>query len=289
MTHRLSEHCRKEYNAMINKKFIPFLKSRDINHYDEITTPVLGDYQESLLLSGMKPQTVNNNLKPVQKVLEYLTRKGMIKLNPGRQLRYLPVQQGDKKARGCYDIDKLQGVFGKPWKDEKLFLLCMLIYTTGMRNSEIKRMCLSDIIHEHNFHFITIKESKTPNGIRTIPLHDFVYTKLVSYASKQDQTDSLFDIRSTTFSKANLELAQQLGMDKEQIKNENITFYSGRHFWKTLMNSEGLGEDIEEIFMGHKVSNDIAKRYNHRDRQGKERLYNKAKHMFSILELKMLR
>jgi hypothetical protein len=50
------------------------------------------------------------------------------------------------------------------------------------------------------------------------------------------------------------------------------------------MNSEELGEDVEEIFMGHKASNDVKKLYNHRDRQGKQRVIRKAKKIFSILD-----
>jgi hypothetical protein len=49
------------------------------------------------------------------------------------------------------------------------------------------------------------------------------------------------------------------------------------------MNSEDLG-DVEEVFMGHKVSTDVAKLYNHRDKQGKERFIKKAKKVFAILD-----
>jgi hypothetical protein len=70
---------------------------------------------------------------------------------------------------------------------------------------------------------------------------------------------------------------------KEELKKQNISFYSGRHFWKTLMNSGGLGDDIEEFFMGHKVS----KNYNHKDKQGREKLLEKAKEAFAILDKKL--
>jgi hypothetical protein len=50
------------------------------------------------------------------------------------------------------------------------------------------------------------------------------------------------------------------------------------------MNREGLGEDAEELFMGHKVSNDVAKRYNHKDKQGKELMLVKTRKVFAILD-----
>ena len=88
---------------------------------------------------------------------------------------------------------------------------------------------------------------------------------------------------SGIYKAAYLELAEHIGYSAEQLAKENITFYSGRHFWKTLMNSENLG-DVEEYFMGHKVGADVAKRYNHRDKQGKRKLLEKAKKVFTILD-----
>jgi integrase len=74
-----------------------------------------------------------------------------------------------------------------------------------------------------------------------------------------------------------------LGFDKDALDAQNITFYSGRHYWKTLVNAHDLG-DIEEYFMGHKVSKSVADRYNHRDKQGQKRLLAKAREVFKILD-----
>jgi hypothetical protein len=41
--------------------------------------------------------------------------------------------------------------------------------------------------------------------------------------------------------------------------------------------------------MGHKVSKDVAKRYNHLDKQGKEKLLEKAHEVFSILDRRLFR
>jgi hypothetical protein len=46
------------------------------------------------------------------------------------------------------------------------------------------------------------------------------------------------------------------------------------------MSAEGLGEDIEEIWMGHKVSGNAAKLYNHRDKQGRNRMTKKRDRFF---------
>ena len=115
--------------------------------------------------------------------------------------------------------------------------------------------------------------SDRPSSDDHTPLHEFVYRKITAYVKKAGKKggDLIFHIDgrktlgSNIYNEANAELAKYTGYSGEQLEKENITFYSGRHFWKTLMDSENLG-DVEEYFMGHKVSADVAKRYNHRDK-----------------------
>jgi integrase len=284
---RISERARREYQSIMTNKFIPFLKLEKITCFEQLTAISLHKFQDHLLAKKIKPQTVNNNVNAIRKVLASLTRKGIIQDNPGTKIKGIPVKYEDKKARGCYDLNKLNGVFNKKWKDDTSQLLCMLIYTTGMRNIEIKRMKFEDIDNIEGCYFIHIKNSKTRSGIRMVPLHNLVFQKLKAWLVKNKKTPQslLFDFHSAdVFGDAAAALRDQLGVSEEEAAAENITFYSGRHFWKTLMSAEGLGEDIEEIFMGHKVSHNVAKLYNHRDKQGKEMMAKKARQVFSILD-----
>jgi integrase len=96
-----------------------------------------------------------------------------------------------------------------------------------------------------------------------------VYKKLEAYAAGEEDDKCIFSgVNNEVFMKANIELARRLKVGEKELKAQNITFYSGRHFWKTLMNAGGLGETAEEVFMGHSVSGDMAKLYNHRDKLG---------------------
>jgi integrase len=182
-------------------------------------------------------------------------------------------------------VDKLKGVFNRRWKEPLPYLLSLLIYTTGMRDIEIKRMRKEDIALINGCRFIRVKQSKTENGIRLAPLHDFTYKKLAAWAAKSGTEQLMFSFRGNApFTHANTCLGQMLGASEAELEAENITFYSGRHFWKTLMSSEGLGEEIEEVFMGHKVSSNVAKLYNHRDKYGKKHMAKKARQVFSVLD-----
>ncbi|GAB6392914.1 MAG: site-specific tyrosine recombinase XerD [Treponematales bacterium] len=272
--------------AVMATKFVPFLRERGVRVFEEVTVETLSDFQDSLLARGLKPQSVNNDLKAVRKAFRYLARKGMIKGNPCPGLQSVTVLRKDQTVRGCYEVKDLKGVFDAPWEDEGAYPLNLLVYTTGMRNGEIRRMRTGDIVERGGCHFIDIRESKTPSGVRLVPLHERVRERLLSYARDKSPDEAVFPCckSSPMFGKAAVMLGQRLGVSEEELAARHITFYSGRHFWKTLMNCGGLGEEAEEFFMGHKVSGDAAKRYNHRDRQGKDLMARKAGKAFAILD-----
>jgi integrase len=165
----LSERCRTEYRAAIANRFIPFLKSENIASLGQITAKTLVNYQDCLMARGIRPQTANNYLKPVRQIFAYLFRRGAIDENPADWVRGIPVRKKDKKKRGCYEVDKLKGVFNRRWKEPLPYLLSLLIYTTGMRDIEIKRMRKEDIALINGCRFIRVKQSKTENGIRLAP------------------------------------------------------------------------------------------------------------------------
>ena len=85
------------------------------------------------------------------------------------------------------------------------------------------------------------------------------------------------------FQVASFDMGKLLELTPEQLAEQNITFYSGRHYWKTVMSSADLG-DVEEYFMGHKVTTDVAKIYNHRDKQGQKKIVAKAREVLAILD-----
>jgi len=296
----LNDKARVTYHNFINKQFIPYLRKERITSFEQIDTPLLSRFQNYLLadktikgkaIKGIKPQTINHYVSYISLIFDHLLQEGQIKTNPCKSLITLKVKQEDQEITGCYEKSKLKGVFNKKWNNEFSYLLCLVIYTTGMRNSEIERIKVSDLTMIDNINFLDIPASKTRNGIRSVPLHDFVHRKLLVFIRKNNlsSNDIIFKnpkrkkLGSDIYDEANLELGKFTGYDREMLVKENISFYSGRHFWKTLMNSENLG-DIEEFFMGHKVTADVAERYNHRDKQGKKKLLEKTKKVFSILD-----
>ena len=298
----INEKSRITYHNFVNRQFIPFLRSRHVKTADQIDAEMISDLRKQLrkgitskdgtiIRKGIMPQTINHYISYVSLIFDHLVTKKIISYNPCKSLLSLKIGMGEEQVTGCYETDRLKGVFNKRWKDRFSLLLNMVIYTTNMRNSEIENIQVKDLIVRHNTRFIDIPASKSENGVRIVPLHDFVYRKLMAYIQDTGKgaDDYLFrlptckKLGSKRYKKAYLELAYHVGYTDKMIRDENISFYSGRHFWKTLMNENGLG-DIEEYFMGHKIPSNVAARYNHRDKQKRNTPAKKAKEVFAILD-----
>jgi integrase len=287
----LSEKTRSIYCHFMEKVFIPFLKDKGVKCFANITPPVIAEFQNFLLNKGNKPQSVNRYLGSIKCIFSHLVMNGVIKSNVFQQVEMVRVKRENYRVRGCYEVEQVRGVFDSPWDDTLSYLLSLMIYSTGMRNGEIEQLRMRDILLIDNCRFIDVKKSKTKNGIRLIPVHEFVYRELSRYAAETGKTadDYLFSRngnhnQSTVYRKANRVMGGKMGKTEAELNDMGISFYSGRHYWKTLMNAGELGEDIEEYFMGHKVSKDVSSLYNHTDRQGKKRLAVKARKIFSILD-----
>jgi len=284
----LVDKTRINYHGIIKSEFIPFLKNNNIKSYTDITPKIITKFQIHLLRKGNKPQSINKYFGAIRTMLDHLVTCDVIPENVMKKVKWLN-EDRSRETRGCYEINKLYGIFNRKWHDELSYMLCLIIYSTGLRNSEIEKITLQDIIKINTCHFINVRISKTANGIRIVPLHPFVYQKITEYTKKNSKADNeaIFYWPSRKhdrlYQHANLTLGKKLKMTKETLEAENITFYSGRHYWKTLMNAHELG-DIEEIFMGHKVSADVAKRYNHRDKQGQTLFLKKTREVFAILD-----
>jgi site-specific recombinase XerD len=287
---KLSDHHRQVYDSVVNNYFIPYLKGKNVNAVEKIDGKTICAFQDHLLLKGLKPQTVNDYLSGIKKIFTCLCGKGRLANNPFNNVKSLIVTKEDKTIVGCHEIEKLKSAFtAGPWSDRLSYLLCLLVYSTGMRNSEIEGLRIEDLIEIEGCAFLDIKDSKTRNGVRLVPLHGFVKTRLTGYITENKREGYIFTksgkpMQSYIYKNANMDLAKKIGVTEKEIKEQNIEFHSGRHFWKTLMNSENLGDDIEEIFMGHSVSSDVAKRYNHKDKQGKSSKLEKVKKAFEILD-----
>jgi integrase len=283
MGRTLCEHNRLRALYDARNDFSPFLKKNNVLTFSDVTPTVLVKYQKHLRAKGLAPKTVNQRMGTLSAMFNQFMLRELVESNPFKSIKRLKVTDATVNDRGCHDIEKALGVFHEQWGDPTDFLLCLMIYSTGMRNSEILRATVGDVFLRDGLSFLDIKESKTKNGERIIPLHPFVRSKLDLDRPPEAPLVPVPTNPGQHFIAANQTLGYKLGMLPEQLAEERITFYSGRHFYKTMLNDGNLG-DAEEYFMGHKTSSDVSRTYNHRDRQGQKKILEVTTKVFKILD-----
>jgi integrase len=291
---KINESSRQILHGFVVNTFIPFLKKNQIKDFDEIKPVVMGRFQNYLLLEkGLLPQSINRQVSGIKAIFSHLFMTGVIERNIIKDI--VPLRTMNNKIRGCYSMEEIAGIFRDQWDDKKSYLLCSLVYSAGLRNSEIQNLTTLDIIAKGDIHFLSITRSKTDAGVRVIPLHPKIRETLEEWIDEKRLSggEHIFMKHARqrifkTAKKANITMGSLLGKSPTELQTENITFYSGRHFYKTMLNLYNLG-DIEELFMGHKVSSDVSERYNHKDKRGEKELLKEAEKVIDIVDKSLFR
>ena len=292
---KIGESSRQILHGFTVNTFIPFLQSNRINEFEEISPVVMCRFQNYLLMEKhLLPQSINRQISGIKAIFSHLFMTGVIQQNIMKDIT--PLRTMNKKIRGCYSLDDLCGIFKTPWKDKKSYLLCSIIYSAGLRNSEIQNLKVTDITTKEDIDFLSITKSKTDSGIRSIPIHPKLRQTLDEWVREKHlgSENHLFTSNGNgrsiykTAKKAHKLMASLLGKEADELEKENITFYSGRHFYKTMLNLYKLG-DIEELFMGHKVNKNVSERYNHKDKRGEKALLTEARKTIEIIDKTLFR
>jgi integrase len=286
---KLNETSRKTLHGFIINSFIPFLRENKIRFFEDVKPVVISRFQNHLLIKkGLLPQSINRQIGGIKAIFSHLFMTGVIEQNIMKDIA--PLRTGYNKIRGCYSLDALTGIFREQWKDKKSCLLCSLIYSGGLRNNEIQNLKVKDIVTREDVAFLNIVKSKTASGIRLVPLHPKVREHLNERILEMNLSAEDFIFMKhdgqrifKTTKAANIFMGSLLGKTPAELENENISFYSGRHFYKTMLNFYNLG-DIEELFMGHKVSKKVSERYNHKDKRGERELLKEARRTIEIID-----
>jgi hypothetical protein len=77
----INERTRINYDNIINKVFIPFLKKNQIKNFDEITASVIGKFQFFLIEKEKTPKSIIRYLKSIEYLFINLVMMGVIEKN----------------------------------------------------------------------------------------------------------------------------------------------------------------------------------------------------------------
>jgi len=263
------KHCA----SYMRNYFIPFFEENSIHSFHDIDRPALIELQNYIKESGEEgksAKTVNNAMSSLKQIFDYQIDNGKITgVNPFNGIKWMS-DNGEKMVRGAFPLEQVKKIWDKQWDDQLLYMLTMIGATCGMRNSEIGRLKVSSIIQKKDQFFLNVEKSKTKAGIRTIPLHTKTHEKIVEYIAilGLSPDDYLFrqfgkEIYYKTFGYAVKYAGGLMGFDDQYLDNNNISFYSWRHFFNSLLISSNVNIYKTKMVMGHSLNgkNDMSGNY----------------------------
>lgn len=230
---------------------------RAIEHFGDmyikqITPADINVFYNRLARKGYARKTVANQKTILGNIFRYAIVKGHITDNPltfvslpknlKQNKRELPSDEDIKKVK-----ESVQGEFG---------LLPFFLMYTGCRKSEALALQFKDIDLNRKKIKITkalyykynrpqIKQPKTENGIREIPLLD----KLIPHLPQGKPDDFIFSVDGTTpypqsyFQRRWKKYQQQTGI--------TATPHQLRHAYATMLYEAGIDEKLAQELMGH--------------------------------------
>jgi integrase len=266
----LSPDVMKQRQSFTNHHIIPFFQGKKVRYLSQITPLHIKELKHYLSVEKhLTPQTINYNLHSFKKCLELLRDMGKITTDFSLSSFTEKGSRAAEKRRNIYHIESLKGVFSKQWDNGLSRVLCMVIYFTGIRNSEILRMRFNDIQKIEDVLFLNVRGTKSRNAIRKVPIHPVLYSTLEGYVKENgiDKDMPIFTgVYNDIFRQASFDMGSLFGYTEKKLLEESICFYSGRHTYKTIL-AVGVDEKIgdvpintQEMFMGHNFNKDELKK-----------------------------
>lgn len=153
-----------EFNKYFNNRSIASITTNDIKKY--ITS-----------LSNNKDRSINRKLVSIRTFFNYFLRENIIKENPCDKLDNIKLEKKLPKVLSYEDILKLLDVEIKKSSDYRNKVMLELLYSTGLRVSELVSLNINDIDLSENL----VKCIGKGNKERIIPLGDTITKLLEEY------------------------------------------------------------------------------------------------------------
>ncbi len=180
---RYSFYTLKAYEKDL-QQFMIFVKDEGFdNDYPQEDHKLIRQWVVNLIEEGLSPRSVRRKISALSSWYRYLLRRGIIKSNP---LLKVTIPKSGKRLPKFIPEDKLNNLldqvdFGDDFTGVRNRLIIELLYFTGMRRSELIRLCNSDVNHYE----MVIKVHGKGEKERHIPVGQVFSQTLMEYTQKK--------------------------------------------------------------------------------------------------------
>ena len=225
----------------VNKKYNNISKEDIINYI-------------KYLNSELNPKSVNRHIVTLKNYFNFLEKNSMININPCENITGLKTKKSIPRVLSEEDIDKLLDINPKNAFEYRNKAMLELMYSSGLRVSELLNLNVNDIDFDLNIVRIFGKGSKE----RIMPINEIATSYLYEYINvyrktllKNKVNDILFlntrgdSLSRQGFFKILKEIAREKGINKE------ISPHTLRHSFATHLLNHGADLRSIQTMLGH--------------------------------------
>ena len=216
--------------------------ARTFPHLEDINQEAVRVWTVELLASGLKGGTAHRLASDCRAFYKYLVRTKVVEPSEPFHALELKLERSERLAWAPEDLVTLHGAAAPPLDD-----LLALAMHSGARLGELAFLLCEDVTLPKSFR---VRESKTPAGRRTVPIHPAVlpiFERLV-----RDSTDGYVvpihrADRSDDMSRAFTKLRRSLGYN-----DDRLVFRSIRHSVVSMLRAADVPEATVAEITGHR-------------------------------------
>ena len=192
-----SPHTLKGYQRDL-EKLSEYLSTNDRQDWKNVNEHDIRTFINSERRRGLSPRSIQRLLSSCRTFHEHLLTEGKIKLNPAKNIVSPKSAQLLPKAMDADLVQRLLDFKPKGMIEIRDKAIAELLYSSGLRLSEICKLDLEDLDLKERTCVVTGKGNKTrmvPVGTKAIQsLRDWIIYRNESLESKETQTLSLIHI-----------------------------------------------------------------------------------------------
>lgn len=243
---------------------------------DKIDALTIRTQLAALHRSGLSGKSLQRWLSALRTFFAFCMQNGWIKYNPATGIK---APKSPRKLPKTLDVDavgQLLNRSGDSWLELRDHAMVELIYSSGLRLSELTRLDLNDI----DLHEASIEVTGKGNKTRILPVGSHAiaairgWLKVRNEAAKEGETALFISQRGARLSNRSVQLRlEQLGL--RQGSNQRLHPHMLRHsFASHILESSGDLRAVQEL-LGH-ANLSTTQVYTHLDFQHLASVYDKA-------------
>ena len=190
-----SAHTLKGYQRDL-EKLSQYLSVHDVQNWKNVNEHDIRTFINTERRRGLSPRSIQRLLSSCRTFYEHLLTEGKIKLNPAKNIVSPKSAQLLPKAMDADLVQRLLDFKPKGMIEIRDKAIAELLYSSGLRLSEICKLDLEDIDLKERTCVVTGKGNKTrmvPVGTKAIQsLRDWIIYRNELLESKETQTNAIF-------------------------------------------------------------------------------------------------